>query len=289
MLVALDKFHESVREERLFCAVLYHLLLSGSSNLRVFVDAINEQLDRDQQLPHFGDDASIYIEFTYLRDSWYALGRNNDQKRSVIFDLFSRSPVLAQLAPLTFPAATDCGAFNERFMGPRGLRIQSDLAYPGQWPVKALRESFRDPEVFRELCRVKWSFNIKPDLVVLGAGSKPVCVEAKLESREGSYPTSNEECAIFDEIFGVGQRRVKQVELQRFMFETMLGVECQPVVVGRSPIPGENAVPFLAWNALFSRLDLAASIPFVARLTRENTVLPRGLVPDADVPPDSLA
>jgi hypothetical protein len=288
MLIGLEKFSESVREERLFCAILFHLLLENNANLTTFVDLINGQLPEDKRLPQFGDDASVYVEFTYLRDSWYALRHNNDGKRAVIFELFSRSPILSQLASASFPAAADCGSFNERFMGSRGARIRADIAYPGQWPVNALRDGFSDPEVFRELCRLKWAFNIKPDLVVLGAGSKPVCVEAKLESREGSYPTGNEECAIFDQLFGPGQRRVKQVELQQFMFETLIGVECQPVVVGRSPINGEDAIPFLSWKNLFASLDLGGSRPFVRRLTRENKVLPRGLVPDDDVPTDSL-
>ncbi len=283
----LSTFYRWAREERMFCAILFHLLLSSRENLQVFVDEINSQLAPDRALKNVGEDAQIYIEFTYLRDSWFAIGRDDEQKRAHIFDMFERSPILGSLTRGKLPAAA--GPFNELFAGPRGARVTSDILYPGQWSVAALHGSFgANPEIFRELCRVKWSFNIKPDLVVLTPETRPICVEAKLESREGSYPTSNAECAIFDELFGVGARRVKQVELQQFMFATLLDTPCQPIVVGRSQIQDDAEIPFLTWDRLFSRLDASGSLPFVERLTTQNEVLRRGLIPDEEIPPDSL-
>lgn len=272
MTTDLTAFHTAVREERLFCAILYHLLLQDNRNLDTFVDSINAQLTPDRQLAHPGSAASIFVEFTYLRDDWKALDKNNDAKRSRIFELFSRSPVLRSLDPDSFPSASACGSFNERFMGLRGARIQSDIAFPGQWPVKELCRAFgNEPAVFRELCRFKWAFNIKPDLVIVAPGATSICVEAKLESREGTYPTSNEECAIFDEVFGPGNGRQNQVELQEFMLATLLGLPCETVTVGRDRFTGGGT--FLSWAELFERLDLTGSIDFVRRLVQENRVL----------------
>jgi hypothetical protein len=230
-----------------------------------------------------------------LRDAWYALGNRrkegaivNERKRSAIFELFSRSETLRKLESDSFPSAGECGEFNRRFMGDWGARIKDDIASPRLWPVKALRDAFgAEPAVFRELCRFKWAFNIKPDLVLIAPGAKPICVEAKLESGEGSYPTNNEECAIFDALFQGDERRVRQVDLQKFMFGTLLGVDCQPVVVGRTPWGQDSSIPFLSWADLFARLDFSASLPFVARLAAENVVV-QDRVTDAELPPDDM-
>jgi hypothetical protein len=104
-------------------------------------------------------------------------------------------------------------------------------------------------------------------------------VEAKLESKESSYPTGVEECARFDRIVGP-RRRVGQIELQRFMFDVLLDRPCQPVVIARAAIPQhstapgfDDPVPFLSWEEIFRALDDSSSIPFVRRLLRENPVL----------------
>jgi hypothetical protein len=275
-------FHRTVREERLFCAVLFHLLLSSRPNLQTFVDEINGQLPPERALGDIGDDAGIYVEFTFLRDSWNAIGGGagpekeavNAEKRARIFDIFRRSAILAHLTADSLPAAP--GAFNQMFMGTRGTLAKSDIVYPGQWSVEALADSFgTDPEVYRELCRIKWSFNIKPDLVVLAPDERAICVEAKLESGQGTYPASKKDCDIFDRVVSGTKDpgRVRQVELQQFMFETLLAMPCQPVVVGRTQFQKDPGIPFLTWEGLFSRLDRSHSLPFVERLIMENTII----------------
>ena len=266
-------FYRFVREERLFCATLAHLLMQRGPNLGEFLRLVNDRLPEGSNLPIIQlEEAQIYLEFTFLRDSWHFLGTNNDEKRERIFTLLSRVPGLGHYKSEAFPSTIP--EFNAFFMGSRGGSIVSDIVYPGQWSVRTLFEKFgENREEFRNFCRFKWSFNIKPDMVVLLTGSQLLCIEAKLESREGWYPSRAQECAIFDTLFGQREGRVGQIELQQFMFEHLLASPCQTILIGRTaPVGGGDDVPvlFLCWKEVFQELDLDSSVPYVRKLIEEN-------------------
>ncbi len=269
MLNSESRFYQFVREERLFCAVLAHLLMQRGPNLATFLQLVDAKLPDDLRLVTSGlDEGEIYLEFTFLRDNWNKLGRDNDSKRALIFTLLSKVGGLSRYHSSAFPSTIP--EFNEFFVGPRGKRIENDIVYPGQWSVATLSDRFGpEPEEFRDFCRFKWSFNIKPDIVVLLPGSRPVCIEAKFESREGQYPANHRESKIFDSLFGVGNRKVHQVELQRFMFDKLLDAPCQSVFIGRFGSSEPNSI-FLSWEEVFKQLDLTSSIGYVRRLVEEN-------------------
>jgi len=262
-------FYEFVREERLFCATLAHLLMERGPNLATFLELVNTRLPADSRLPTGRlEEAQVYVEFTFLRDYWNRLGRDNEAKRRLILRLLSRVDRLGRYQDESFPHTIS--EFNEFFMGEPGRRIQHDIGYPGQWSVTTIFERFRkEPEEFRGFCRFKWAFNIKPDMVVLVPGSTPLCVEAKLESKEGWYPTRRRECEIFDELFGLEQGRVRQIELQQFMFRVLLGEPCHSMLIGQIVGAGSE-VPFLTWEEVFRKLDLSSSIGYVRRLIEGN-------------------
>jgi hypothetical protein len=264
-------FYRFVREERLFCTILVHLLLQQGRNLKEFLELANSQLHGSPIDTAHLEKAEVYMEFTRLRDHWSSLGRDNDAKRELILDLLERADGLIRHLDA---APRGIAEFNQFFMGSRGGRILKDIAYPGSWSISTLGEKFGGKkEVFREFCRFKWAFNIKPDIVVVVPGSGPLCIEAKLESKEGQYPASPPERAIFDRVFGRGQGRVQQVELQRFMFEQLLATPCHLLTIGRRPVgrvADSSRTPFVAWAQVFQALDIAASIPYVHRLIGEN-------------------
>jgi hypothetical protein len=267
------EFFQFVREERMFCAAVAHLLLQRGNNIRLFIELINERLPSERRINSAGsDDAEVFLEFTYLRDSWNRLERDNDSKRRAIIGLLAK---VGSLSAITSDLPQEPARFNEYFMGERGFRIKNDIVYPGQWSVAALHERFRgDRTLFRDACKFKWSFNIKPDMVILAPYASPICVEAKLESREGLYPSNTSESLLFDNIFEPQQGRVTQFELQRFMFESLLQSPCQQVVLSRDTLATENEplelIPFVTWHDVFERLDLTASISFVEKLVRMN-------------------
>ena len=103
MLTEDRPFLQFVREERLFCSVLAHLLMQQGENLDRFLRLLNEKLPGAWHVPADGiAQAEIYPEFSYLRDDWFALGRSTAEKRGRILAYFGRIPSLAtlQLAPL---------------------------------------------------------------------------------------------------------------------------------------------------------------------------------------------
>lgn len=268
-------FYQFVREERFFCSILAHLLMQKGPNLRLFLDLVAERMGERPTVEDVNiQDAEIYLEFSYLRDHWDTLGRDNERrranerKRTLIMTLLSKVPELHQYGIPELPEAI--ADFNAFFMGSRGLRIRQDISSPGQWSVATLSERFgKEPEQFRGFCKFKWSFNIKPDIVVRVPGSKPLSIEAKLESKEGQYPANGGERKIFDELFGVRQGRVGQIELQQFMFSVLLDDPCDSLFLARDPGPGVH----MTWQDVFQRLDLDASIEFVRRLIRGNSYL----------------
>jgi hypothetical protein len=287
-----------VREERHFCALLAHLLMQRGENVRSFLRLVNSRL-KAEALPPLGDltvartqDAEIYLEFAFLRDRWNQFDLDprmrpparNAQKRAFLFDLFAREPGLATLQDTHFP--DNVSEFNERFMGPAGRRIAQDIASPALWPVPALEplanslatDEATRKQIFRDLCRFKWAFRIKPDLVLVVPGLPPLCVEAKLMSTEGRYPVNAAECAIFDRLFQPPEHRVRQIELQDFMFNVLLGSPAQQVLVSKGhstvTMPAADGrpakVPALSWRQVFDALDSSASLPSVGEFLRRN-------------------
>lgn len=270
-MIGKDSFYGFVREERFFCSILAHLLMQKGANLKLFLDLVGEKIHERPTVEEANvKDAEIYLEFTYLRDYWDALEKDNGAKRALIMRLLARVPELKGYDLSNFPEAI--AEFNSFFMGPRGLRIKRDISSPGQWSVAVLSERFRQaPEQFRGFCKFKWSFNIKPDIVVLIPGSKPLCIEAKLESVEGQYPANNKERTIFDEMFGVEEGRVGQLELQQFMFKELLEDPCDSLFLTRNPGPGAH----VTWQEVFDKLEVDSSIPFVRALIASNRHIKR--------------
>ncbi len=268
-------FYKFVREERHFCTILVQLLLAKNGNLGAFLKLANTKLDGAPLTTRGARRAEIYTEFSMLRDDWNALGRDNDAKRDRIKRLLKRAGMGSHIGAL--PEAVP--ELNEFFMGPRGARIVRDVAYPGSWSVSALAERFRDkPEAFRDLCRFKWAFNIKPDIVIVIPGSSPLSVEAKLESREGQYPATSVDRGVFDAVFGKKKGRVQQVELQRFMFKKLLGVSCEFLTLGVRRVTSAddpNQTPILTWREAFAAMDLTGSLDYVKRFVDENVHLNR--------------
>ncbi len=269
MLSGLGGFHRIVREERLFCAVLAHLLMQRGHNLEAFIALINNKLPAEHRLQAESlSESQVYVEFTFLRDYWDSLGTDSHRKRLLISELLGRVDGLSHYNTGSFP--DDASDFNEYFAGRWGKRIRGDIVYPGRWSVAVLADRFREqPAEFRDFCRFKWSFNIKPDVVVLIPGMKPLCVEAKLSSAEGQYPTSSRDKKVFDEIFGPEQGRVNQVELQGFMFERLLGTPCQLITLGLESKHEVESVA-VSWGEAFEALELDHSLSYVRNLIEQN-------------------
>lgn len=244
-----DGYFAINREERNLAAILYHLLLL-EDYLGSFLASISCPFSVEPT------ELGIYFEYSYLRDLWYNIGDGedgNEVKRRLIYT-FLRPGSLPELERMSV------FEFNSHFGAvPRASRktIQS----PGNWSMDRFRERFTDSDEFLRVCKFKWSFNTKPDIVIHTSHDTAVCIEAKYESGEGSYPGKPSEVEEF-------QRRsirpVSQTALQKYLMEDLLGIETQFVFLVQKPTAKSETHTDMLWKDAFSSLKLG-SAPFFIR------------------------
>lgn len=155
--------------------------------------------------------------------------------------------------------AASVAEFNAFFgAGPRASSkyIQS----PGTWSISRFKDTIRDNGPFLKTCMFKWAFNAKPDIVIHTSRNAAVCIEAKLESGEGSYPTAPNELAEFK---SRGLRPVGQTALQKYLMEELLGIRTEFVFLVQAAGAGSATHHTLRWRDAFSALDLTAMPVFV--------------------------
>jgi len=204
-----DGYHAICREERNVAAIFYHLLLQGT-NLRRFLDRV------DCKLPIRTDEIAIYFEYAFLRDLWNARVRDVETARSLILDLLvpSNADELRRMSVLEV---------NE-FFGAVPVASREYIQMPGKWSIERFAGHITDNDAFLRTCRFKWAFNAKPDIVIHTTHDTAVCVEAKIESGEGQYPTNRSEIAEFKRR---GIPLQKQTDLQTYILRELLGIEAE--------------------------------------------------------------
>jgi hypothetical protein len=162
------------REERHFCALFVHALLSSESVRVRFGELIFSKygfkLDSEME---------IFIEAAALRDYWNNLG--DPTKYDICTDK-KRRKVLNKIIEI---------------MGYHDIRIDQYALFfttnksqklwnPGHWNTSAIESSG-----LKKLLKVKWAFNAKPDIMLISNG-RVILIEGKIESREGKYDSSGE-------------------------------------------------------------------------------------------------
>ena len=118
-----------------------------------------------------------------------------------------------------------------------------------------------DSDLLRRACLFKWSFNAKPDMVIRLSPTLAVCVEIKLDSGIGSYPSTRADKAVFN---ARGLARVPQTAVQRYLMEDLLGFTTRFILLSHTPQTPSGHHP-VTWKAVFKALDLTNSPPYVRR------------------------
>jgi hypothetical protein len=246
-----DRYLTINREERNLAALFHHALLCGD-NLERFLTLVGVSE------PAVRERAAVYYEYAFLRDLWDArIGRDEALARRVI------DAVVRPGAELDLQRATPREA-NE-FFGVGGKPSERFIQNPARWSISKYRHTIRDNDLFLRATRFKWSFNAKPDIVIElgGTGAAPdraVCIEAKLESGEGSYPSSAADKAEFDRR---GLARVGQTDLQREILEDLVGFDTTFVFLVQKPTARSATHRTLTWREAFAALDVSGSPAFV--------------------------
>ena len=190
------------------------------------------------------------VEFSMLRDLWNGLGDQHESKRDIIVHLLDLDPH----QPL---ARAGVVPFNSHFSGkPSSKTIES----PARWSLATMAGNLPDDETFLRACMVKWGFRVKPDLVIR-AGGRALCIEAKVESPESYYPSSGAERQIFRKRVG---KLVSQTAVQRYVLEDVMGWETTFIMLSRSGLGTADAVG-VTWRSVRDALDLNGLPPFMQR------------------------
>lgn len=240
-------YAEINREERNYAAILYAALLSDD-NLVHFVELV------EASLIHKRDDRfGLYFEYSFLRDLWNHIdGENaNNLKRKLI------------LSNLNLSIEDDVGNMSiqefNRFFGVAGTPSNVYIQSPSGWSIRKYHPNIENHDDFLNICKFKWSFNIKPDLVIHLNQEEVICVEIKYTAGEGSYPSSSVDKKIFSER---GLPRVMQTELQQYMMEELLGYRTSFVYLVYKPSERDNNTE-LTWTEVFECIDTASMPVFV--------------------------
>lgn len=240
-----DGYHAICREERNVAAIFYHLLMQ-ERNLRRFLDLV------DSKLPTRADEVAIYFEYAFLRDLWNARVRDVETARSLIVDLLA-PPNADELRKMSVVEVNE-------FFGAVPVASREYIQMPGKWSIEKFAAHIPDNDAFLRTCRFKWAFNAKPDIVIHTTHDAALCVEAKLESGEGQYPTSRSE---IDEFKRRGIPLQGQTDLQAYILRELLGIEAEFVFLVATRSARSATHRTITWADAFRALDASGCPPFM--------------------------
>lgn len=259
-------FYRFNREERNHAALFYHLLLLPG-NAESFIRGL---LKNDQKInpKEFG----IYFEYAYLRDYWEAIGTESTKNKGDRDSMneHKRRFILDHIKPVdrTYFEKLTVKEFNGFFTGPH--RASEDtIQNPGKWSIQQMNQTFFSGSDalldLKKIANFKWSFNIKPDLVIHLDNSHAICIEIKMDSPEGFYPSTEPDTQKFNEVYGKGNwEHTRQTELQRYMFTQLLDVKTDFffLVKPNQSQAKDELVRTITWLEVFDSLN-PGEHPFV--------------------------
>jgi hypothetical protein len=241
------------REERNLAAIFYYTLLI-KDNLQKFLDFISCNFSINQ------DEFGIYFEYAYLRDLWYNIKGGNDEKRELIYTFLKPNNIHELKRFNTLQFNSYFGAIS---------KSPDYIESPGNWSIDRYKHNIKDDkDEFLKICKFKWSFNAKPDIVIHTSSDHAICIEAKLESNEGSYPTKQTE---IDEFNRRELPRVTQTELQKKLMEELLGIQTQFIFLIQKGNPSATHKTIF-WKDVFSILDIESCPYFIKEWIKRLTI-----------------
>lgn len=236
-------FQEITREERHFCFLLGHSLLSSSKTRQSFVSLVGNLGKKSISLDE--KNMKVFVEVAVLRDYWRKLGNPRTYCKKTHN---AREKVLRAL--LKHQGQAEDMFKRYHFFWSAGID-DSKLHSPGRWSVKGMESELRDDpdavEKLRALHALKLAFNAKPDFLII-SGGKALMIEAKVESGIGSYGGSGED----------------QVETQKLIAKLLMkyvpsfrGIEIVQLTLGKA-VSGSKKTSFdfdLTWNQISDCVD----------------------------------
>jgi hypothetical protein len=239
------------REERNLAAIFYHLLLQ-KDNLHRFLKIIS------CSFPIVEKELAIYFEYAYLRDLWNYIDKSviTTEERNRI----KKKTILEFLKPTNLEELSNFNTFEfNKYFGAVPRPSYNDIQSPGNWSIRFYDHNIKDKEEFLKVCKFKWCFNAKPDIVIHTSNNSAICIEAKLESCEGHYPSNDNEKKIFNTR---GIKLVGQLSIQKMIMNELLGIETKYIFLVQKKSQSDTHATF-SWQEVFNKLDIIDSPHFI--------------------------
>lgn len=240
-------YYHYTREERHFAAILFHLL-AERKNVEWLIGYVLDGPRHGWEI----DDRyhAVYFEYAYLRDLWNRIEGKIEQKNKKKIS-FIKSVLDPYGKKDGFWWSDDKSMsvrdFNSNFI--QGNISDKHIQQPGRWQMKKMVGSLKEIDLVRAI-KLKWSFNVKPDIVLQLNKEKFICIELKYKSPEGSYSF---EYAGIDE--ADTKNSFSQREIQKFMFKDVLKFDTEFLYVTEKD--ESSSLKFgknITWKDLFCRL-----------------------------------
>jgi hypothetical protein len=254
------------REERFFSATLYSLLVQKNANLKTFVSYLNSKLGKadDKVDESDTDKLDVYFEYAYLRDLWNSF--DEEQRRALIYHWLGESKMT--LAKFEVPE------LNKILVG-LGKPSMKHIQSPSTWSISKYASHFprtpQDNKEFERLCKFKWCFKIKPDLVIQVSPTRVFSIEAKLEYGESTYPSISSEKKEWNE------RKllpVKQIELQSLMFKDLLNIHASIFCLAKKQSGyRSDGIQTITWKDVFAKMDFSNTHPSAIRALKSTDMI----------------
>ena len=156
------------REERFFCFLFAHALLSSRAVRVSFAELAKRKCD----IALDPDQLEVYVEVAALRDYWYDLGKPDEYLKDTHN---RRRVVLEKILEIRHVPITTLDQHELFWTTPKREKLWS----PSHWSIEELKNAGLE-----KLKEVRWAFNAKPDILLVSPKTMLV-IEAKLESGEG--------------------------------------------------------------------------------------------------------
>lgn len=239
------------REERFFCAVLYHVLLSSSSVRECFLRKCSpDAVDAD---------CRFYFEVAMLRDYWHDLGDNNDAKKTI----------LTTVLDMKETGLGEEALANEFFWSKKKDGARGDtLVIPAAWRNIEQFAAARGDRLEEKLYCIRHCFNAKPDFAIIGSGVL-VFIEAKWESSEGKDSRESKYYSQYDiqsEAAHMVRELVPVCNVPKGKVTNVVMARSKPRELGSK---SDRQISFVAWKSVIESIKADPSYASLDGFSRD--------------------
>ena len=233
-----DKAYLEVnRDERFYCALLGHALLSSLLIRERFTTLVQTRFGVTLNPGAY----EVFLEAAPLRDYWYDLG----DPFSYTEETHRRRRVVLQslLAVMGVPRDVI-----DKYPVFWTSEKQRKLWSPGRWDPLALKDAG-----LHQLIKLSWAFNAKPDVLII-SGPRALMIEAKVESSEGR-----------DDATGYEQLEIQNLvcRLLKLLVPRFAEVQFTNTIIGLHPQSG------ICWSEVLSMVEHSGLDAFSMRSFRQ--------------------